>query len=108
MTCPRCGAANREGAAYCDSCGEPLIPGAASRTVAPEPAKSRNPRSDGLVALMTLDWFLRFIIVAIIGVIAAVITASMGRYDYTAFFLLLAVIGGAGTAYMLRHNPLDR
>jgi len=101
MTRPRCGATNREDAAYCDSCGAPIGPGAGRPT-----RGSRDGGADGLVAWMTVDWLLRFAIVGIVGIVAAIVAATAGVYDYATFFLLLGIVGCAGTWYILRHNPV--
>ena len=104
MTCPRCGAGNREGASYCDSCGEALIAHVEPRTGSgPQHGSSGTVLgSPGLVGWMALDWFLRFAALGVIGFVAGIATLSMGIYDFSVFFFLLSAIGIVGTWYMLK------
>ena len=66
MICPECGAGNRDGASYCDSCGEPLSE--AVRTLSEGVRASAN-RSAGFVGLMTLDWTARSALAGIAGIL---------------------------------------
>src|SRR2546426_7725093 len=79
MICPRCGASNRDGAAYCDSCGQPLS----------EAARKTSRRSARLVGMMTFDWTMRSLLAVIFGILGAEVAASQGGWG---FVLLLAPV----------------
>lgn len=83
MACPRCGSESREGAAYCDACGEPLA-GGAPRTVSPP---------DGLMGLMALDWTLRSVLAGVLGIIGAILVAATGNWQYVPLFLAISAVG---------------
>ncbi len=109
MTCPNCGASNRDGATFCDSCGEPLVAGV-TRPMDSEDSEGVDTGMDddepllekgGLTGLMALDWTLRFAIVAVIGIVVGFITIGMGEYGFSVFFFLLGVVGIVGTWYMV-------
>ena len=110
MICPKCGASNRDGASYCDSCGEALVPGLRPRSDSVDDDGSEDEGggseplvgSGGLVGWMAMDWFLRFAIVAVIGIVAGVATLAIGVYAYSAFFFILGVVGIVGTWYLLK------
>src|SRR2546427_12064366 len=72
MICPRCGASNRDGAAYCDSCGQPLS----------EAARKTSRRSAGLVGMMTFDWTMRSVLAVIFGILGAAGSASPGEWGF--------------------------
>ncbi len=112
MICPKCGATNRDVASYCDSCGEPLVAGlerpdeSDRLDVSDDAGADREPLlgSGGLVGWMAVDWFLRFAIVAVIGIVGGVITLGMGSFGFSGFFFVLGIVGIAGTWYMLKAN----
>lgn len=103
MICPRCGTENRGGAAYCDSCGEPLSADAQRRRDLGdrEGEDSSLLDSGGLVGWMAFDWLARFAIVGVIGFAVGIWCLSAGIYDFAVFFLGLGVVGVAGSWYML-------
>ena len=110
MNCLKCGAPNRDGASYCDSCGEPLTADASPRTE-PEFTEGLYQGMDhdepllekgGLVGWMAIDWTLRFGMVAVIGILVGFLTIGMGEYGYSAFFFILGAVGIVGTWAMLR------
>src|SRR3989449_11038509 len=85
MICPRCGASNRDGAAYCDSCGQPLS----------EAARKTSRRSAGLVGMMTFDWTMRSLLAVIFGFLGAVGGAFQGAWGFVLFFAPV-FLGGLG------------
>ncbi len=110
MNCPSCGASNRDGATFCDSCGEPIVAGATRPTDSnyseglDRGTESEEPllEKGGLTGLMAIDWTLRFATVALIGIVVGFITIGMGEYGFSVFFFLLGVVGIAGTWYMIK------
>lgn len=110
MICPECGAANRDGASYCDTCGEPLIAGVRRREAAADDNGSDDddgPRepllgSGGLAGWMAFDWLMRFALVGVIGIVGGMATFGMGAYDFSAFFFILGIVGIVGTWYMIK------
>ena len=109
MICPSCGATNRDGASYCDSCGTPLTARLPSRS----PSEGDDPGQDltappervldsgGIVGWMAFDWTARFVLVAFFGILIGFVTLGMALYLWAGFFFLLAAVGIAGTWYML-------
>jgi len=102
MICPECGAGNRDGASYCDSCGGPLSE--AVRALSEGVRASAN-RSAGFVGLMTLDWTARSALAGIAGILGAVVAASQGAWGFVALFLLISFLGWGFLAYAIRNAP---
>lgn len=104
MICPTCGATNRDGAAYCDSCGKPfgLRTDWQETYAAEEPPQPTLLQSGGLAGWMAADWLLRFVAVAVLGFVLGLVTLGMGAYGFSAIFFLLSVIGILGSRFMVR------
>src|SRR2546428_13432424 len=94
MICPRCGASNRDGATYCDSCGQPLS----------EAARKTSRRSAGLVGMMTFDWTMRSLLAVIFGILGAVGDASQGGGGFGLLFPPVFLAGLGVSCF----NPRDR
>lgn len=109
MICPQCGAANRNGARYCDACGTPLVQGLPPRSTSEEDDGARDlvapPErvlgSEGIVGWMAIDWTMRFIAVACFGLLVGFVALGMALYTWSVLFFLLGVVGIAGTWYMV-------
>src|SRR5256885_16834737 len=95
MICPRCGASNRDGATYCDSCGQPLS----------EAARKTSRRSAGLVGMMTFDWTMRSLLAVIFGILGAVVAASPGAWGFVLLFALVSLAGCGVLAYTIPDAP---
>jgi hypothetical protein len=95
MICSDCGATNRDGASYCDSCGKPLS----------QAARTKASRSAGLVGWMTLDWTMRSALAGLAGIVGAIIAASQGAWDFVFLFVLISVAGWGFLAYTIRNAP---
>ena len=95
MICAECGAGNRDGASYCDTCGKPL-----TATV-----RDKAARSDGLTAMMTADWTIRSMLAGIFGILGAGLAASLGKWDFVALFVLISLAGWGFLAYAIRNAP---
>src|SRR2546426_6205941 len=95
MICPRCGASNRDGAAYCDSCGQPLS----------EAARKTSRRSAGLVGMMTFDWTMRSLLAVIFGILGAVVAASQGAWGFVLLFALISLAGRGVLSYTIPNAP---
>ena len=94
--------ANRDGASYCDSCGEPLSD--AGRAIF-EGVHARARRSAGFVGLMTFDWTARSALAGIAGILGALVAASQGAWGFVVLFLLISVLGWGFLAYAIRNAP---
>jgi len=95
MICPECGASNREGATYCDTCGKPLAAA----------AREKAAQSGNLTGMMTADWTIRSALAGIFGIFGAIAAASFGRWDFVALFVLISVAGWGFLAFTIRNAP---
>src|SRR3989454_10506388 len=95
MICPRCGASNRDGAAYCDSCGQPLS----------EAARKTSRRSAGLVGMITFDWTMGSLFAGIFGILGAAVIAFHGVGGVVLFFAPISLLGRAVPFFSTLHTP---
>lgn len=110
MSCPKCGATNRDGASFCDSCGEPLVPDVQRPAERSEvdglddeaPQDERLLDKGGLTGLMATDWTLHFVAAAVVGFLLGLVMIGMGYHAYSVFFFVIGLVGILGTRYMLR------
>ncbi len=104
MICPRCGTSNREGATYCDSCGDQLKPGAEPLVVEDDSDEEGDEPTllerGGLGSWMAADWLIRFIIVGVVGLLAGIWTLTIGQYGFSLFFFLLFIVGVVGARWV--------
>ncbi len=110
MICNKCGTANRDGASFCDSCGEPLVPDDQPRSDSADAdhledgaaTDGRLLDSGGLAGWMAADWTLHFIGAAVVGFLLGFAMIALDYYAYSIFFFLIGLVGILGTRHMLR------
>jgi hypothetical protein len=107
MKCPDYGASNREGAAFCDSCGRSLTEVASQREDVPPLGweEKYQDRSRGLVGPMTFDWTIRSALAGIAGITGAAIAAALGAWGFVVLFVLIAAVGWRGVFAYITSNP---
>ncbi len=126
MACPRCGAVNRPGAAFCDACGAPL---AAAAPVGPAPkscSQCGNPNVAGawvcascgaslapggagstgvsttIGQLAVGSWFLGFLLTGIVALLAAISMFMLGLGGYSVVFAVLSAAGWVGAVVVAK------
>ena len=130
MACPRCGAANRPGAAFCDACGTPLAgPTAVAPAAAPKScSQCGNPNAAGAWVcascgaslapggagsrgltntagqLAVGSWFLGCLSAGIIGLLAAISLFLMGLRGDAAAFGILSAAGWVGAVLIAKYG----
>jgi zinc-ribbon domain len=105
MSCPECGARNRKGVSYCDSCGAPLSEALETRATQAGANQSGARQPGRLMGMMIADWTMRSALAGIVGVLGALYFASYGEWGLVVLFALISLAGWGFFVYTTANTP---
>ena len=105
MSCPECGARNRKGVSFCDSCGAPLSEALETRATRAGANQSGARQPGRLMGLMIADWTMRSALAGIAGVLGALYFASYGEWGLVVLFALISLAGWGFFVYTTGNTP---